>query len=352
MSEENQQIINPFAASKATLTASADVEGQRAISEIQSAVVVAKRFPRDPVAAMDRILNACARPTLAEESMYCYSKGGSDITGPSIRLAEVLAQNWGNIRSGVIEMSRGSRDGKGFSEAKTYAWDIETNSYDEKVFNVPHWIDTKQGGRPTRDEREIYELVANVGSRRKRACILAVIPGDVAEQAIRQCELTLNSSADTTPENIKRILVAFEKFGVMQEQVEKRIQRRMEAIQPAQVVLLKKIYASLKDGMSSPATWFDMPEGAKVSAPPPIDTVAKKSKPEPEDQLQAVAKQPDDIALEFKLMLESDAIPLQQAVKALGIRKQIVSVYDIPADKIDGAMKDWATFKETALNTK
>jgi hypothetical protein len=81
-----------------------------------------------------------------------------------------------------------------------------------------------------------------------------------------QAEATLRTKADTSPEAMVKMLEAFAAFAVTKEQIEKRIQRRLDAIQPAQVVSLKKIYASLRDGMSTPAEWFDMGE-----APPPAD---------------------------------------------------------------------------------
>jgi len=90
-----------------------------------------------------------------------------------------------------------------------------------------------------------------------RACILGVIPGDVIEAAVKQCEVTMTASADTSAEALKKMLVAFEPFGVTREQIEKRIQCRLDAIRPAQVVMLKKIYASLRDGMSTSADWFE-----------------------------------------------------------------------------------------------
>ena len=34
----------------------------------------------------------------------------------------------------------------------------------------------------------------------------------------------------------------------------------MDAIKPAQVVGLKKIYTSLRDGMSTVGTWFELPQ--------------------------------------------------------------------------------------------
>src|SRR5262249_48058642 len=155
-----------------------------------------------------------------------------DIHARPIRLAEVLAQRWGNIESGVREVARHD----GYSECLAYAWDLETNFIDKREFQVRHWRDTRQGGYQLRDERDIYELIANMGARRKRAAMLAVIPGDVVEAALEQCERTMQARADTSPEGIKKLVDAFAEFGVTQAQIETRIQRRLEAIRPAQVV--------------------------------------------------------------------------------------------------------------------
>ena len=239
------------------------VEQQRAVAEIQAAMIVARANPRDPIRAMDLILQDCMRPALASSSLYSYARGGTEITGPSIRLAEAIGRRWGNLECGVKELSR--RDG--YSECIAYAWDLETNFRDAKTFQVKHWRDRRGGGGYVlTDERDIYETVANQGARRKRACILAVVPGDVVEAAVAQCEKTLNTSADTSPEAMKKMVEAFTFFGVTREQIEKRIQRRLDSIQPAQVVSLKKIYASLRDGMSAARDWFDIPQAPAESS--------------------------------------------------------------------------------------
>jgi len=230
-------------------------ESQRAIAEVQAALAIAKSFPRDRVAAVDRILNDCQRSGLAQVAVYQYARGGTSISGPTIRLAESLAQNWGNIQYGVRELSQEN----GESTVEAFAWDVETNTRQTKIFQVPHVRYTKSGGAVKLvDPRDIYEAVANNGARRLRACILGVIPGDVVEAALQQCDLTLNTYADTSPEGIQKIIKAFEKYGVSKEALEKRIQCRMEAIKPAQIVSLTKIGTSLKEGMSNPSDWFEM----------------------------------------------------------------------------------------------
>lgn len=250
------QVANPFASSPiaaAPSGAAAQALVQREVSEVQAAMVIAQRFPRDPIVSMDRILNACGRPGLAQSALYEYARGGSTITGPSIRLAEELARQWGNIVTGVTELSRGN----GISECLAYAWDLQTNFRDEKRFQVRHWRDTRQGGHALKEERDIYELIANMGARRKRACLLAVIPGDVQEAAVKQCELTLTNEIDVTPERIAEMVGAFGDYGVTKAMIEKRIQRRIESITSGNVLQMRKIFNSLKDGMSKAADWFE-----------------------------------------------------------------------------------------------
>lgn len=231
----------------------AEVDGQRAIAEVQAAMAVAKRFPRDTVAARERVLNACARPGLAKTAVYQFARGGSDISGPSIRLAEAVAQQWGNLKFGIVEKESGAKG----SLVEAFCWDLETNVYVAKTFLVPHVRHTKHGSKPLTDPRDIYENVANNGARRLRACILGVIPGDVIEEAVAACEKTLLTTCDCGPEAQKNLIAKFREIGVSRDQIEARIQRRIEAIQPAQIVSLRNIYLSIRDGMSIITDWFD-----------------------------------------------------------------------------------------------
>lgn len=264
----NELVSNPFGVQIQTTNTGmglAQSDQQRAIAEVQAAMMIARMNPRDPVKAVDKILNACTRPSLAETGLYQYSRGGSSVSGASIRLAETMAQCWGNIDYGFKEINRSvGADNVSYSEVVSFAWDLETNTRRHIQFRVRHWRDTKNGGYIVKDERDIYEITANSAQRRVRACILGVIPGDVEEAARNQCEVTLKTKADTSPEAMKRMVEAFEDFNVTKGQIEKRIQCRLDAIKPAQVVSLKKIYASLRDGMSSKEDWFDeLPEEQK-----------------------------------------------------------------------------------------
>lgn len=261
---------NPFgqAAPRATTGgAMAHAAQQRQVAEVQASMLMARMHPRDQRVAMNRILNSFTRRSLAEVAQYQFSRGGSDVSGPSIRAMEAISQQWGSISSGWREIDRGvGLDGVPYSEIQAFAVDIETLARKDIEFRVRHWRDTKKGGYKLTDDRDIYELCANQASRRVRNCLMAVIPGDVTEAAMHQADVTLAANADTGPEAMQKMLAAFAEFGVTKEHIEGRIQRRLEAIQPAQVVSLKKVYASLRDGMSKPAEWFEMGDTAVAAA--------------------------------------------------------------------------------------
>jgi hypothetical protein len=262
----NDIVNNPFGASDSRHVAVRH-QDSREDTQVLAMVTAAHRFPRDVVKAADRIINAFSRTTLAESAEYQFARGGSNITGPSIRAAEAISQQWGNMSNGWSELARSvGEDGVGVSIVEAFSVDYEGNSREAIKFVVRHWRDTKSGGYALKDERDIYELCANQAQRRKRACILAQIPGDVTEMAMQQVAVTLKATADTSPEGIKRLADTFAELGITRDAIEKKIQRKLESITAAQIVTLKRIYASLRDAMSEPGDWFEVePEAAQSS---------------------------------------------------------------------------------------
>lgn len=272
-------------------TAGALATQSREVAETQTKYLMAQRFPRDERKAMDGILNAFSRQGLAERAAYEYGKGGSAISGPSIHAAQAIAQQWGNIDFGFRELSRGiGVDGVPFSEVEAFSVDLQSRTRRSIAFIVRHWRDTKQGGYRLKDERDVYELTANMAQRRTRACILSVLPQDVVDGAMQQADTTLKTKADTSPEAMAKLVDAFAGFSVTKEQIEKRIQRRLDAITPAQVVQLRRIFTSLRDEMSSPSEWFES-HAIPMDASTQVEQVkaqvqAKRSKPTALQQLE------------------------------------------------------------------
>ncbi|MGG1863575.1 hypothetical protein ABEP22_16765 [Bacillus safensis] len=250
----------------------------RQAQEVQAAMVIAKKFPRDVYAAFERIKKACERKLLAESAVYEYPKGGSKISGPSIRLAEALAQNWGNIDYGIMELEQKA----GESSVMAYAWDLETNTRQTKLFTVKHERKAKGTITKLNDPRDIYELVANLGARRVRACILGVIPGDIVDAAVDMCQRTLISGhQEPLEDRLRKALSTFKTdFGVTKEMIEEYVGSKLDAFTEQDYLKIGRIYTSLRDGMAKKEDYFN----AKVSS-------ATKSKAEEEFQKQKEQKE-------------------------------------------------------------
>lgn len=261
----------------------------RAVQEIQAALVIALKNPRDEIRAKARILKACERQELAEAAEYEYSRGGTKITGPTVELLRAIANRWGNIRFGWKEVER--RDGE--SSIRCEAWDCQSNAQSFREFVVKHWRDTQSGGYMLKDERDIYEMLANQAARRVRACLEEVIDADLVQSAVDQCRKTLVQGAGKVPikDQVVHMLNAFTEFGVTQADIEKRLGNKLDGVTPNQLASLRRIYKSLKDGVGKKEDYFKpemaKPEFSEPKADPednvPMDYPTPAAKPtEPE----------------------------------------------------------------------
>jgi hypothetical protein len=232
------------------------------IARVQAQLVYAASRPRNEIKAVERMLNAFQRKSLAEVAVYQYARGGGDITGLSIRAAEAMAMAWGNMDFGLRELDQK----QGESTVEAFAWDLETNVRRSITFRVPHYRDTRRGRIKLEESRDVYELVANQGSRRVRACILAVIPRDIQDAITDQVEKTMQATVEVTPERVKAMLDGFAQYGVTKNMVEARIQRNIDAITPAQMIGLRRIFTSLKDGMGTAGDFFEIEKPAAEKA--------------------------------------------------------------------------------------
>jgi len=235
------------------------IEASRAIQEVQAQVVLAKQFPRDEDESLRRILKACGRKSVSSEAIYTYVRGSEVVEGPSIRLAEVIAQNWGNLQFGVRELSQEN----GFSEVEAYAWDLETNNRSSKIFRVPHKRHTRNGSYDLKDPRDIYETVANAAARRMRNCILALIPGDIVESAVEESKKTLKANLQDLPALVTKIQESFSKFGVTREKIEEKLGHNLESINEKEYLTMQGWYRAINDGITKPEQIFTPKQSAQ-----------------------------------------------------------------------------------------
>ncbi len=240
-----------------------EIEKARALQEVQGAIFMARQFPRNEMQACRKIMESAKRLTLAEKATYCYPRGGQQIKGPSVRAAEAIAKYWGNISYGIKELSQNTAEHT--SEVLAFAWDLESNVRAERIFKVPHTRYTKNGGNQVlTDPRDIYERIANDGARRKRAVLLEILPGDVVEDFLNECEKTLiGSNTKPLKERITDMLKLFEELGVTQEMIETRVGTKCDNFIAKNIVDLGGVYNSIKNNFAPVSQYFDMPTDAE-----------------------------------------------------------------------------------------
>lgn len=230
------------------------IEASRAIAEAQGKLVIAKRFPRDEVQAYAKAIEACQRPTMAEKAFYSFPRGGQTVEGPTIRFAEELARCWGNIDYGIKELSQDN----GKSEMQAYAWDLETNAQSVQNFTNPHQREQGKKMVTLTSQRDIYENNANMATRRLRSRILAILPSWFVEDCIEECKKTVAGNNELPlVDRVKKMVVQFAKFGVTQEQIEKRLKKKVDTMTSDDFVEYVGIYNAIKNKESKISEWFE-----------------------------------------------------------------------------------------------
>lgn len=255
-----------------------EIESQRAIAEAQGKLVIAKRFPRNQFEAAQKIKEACHRPGLAKSAVYKYARGASQVAGPSIRLAEEIARCWGNIDYGLRELSNRN----GVSEMEAYAWDMETNTMSTQRFTVAHIRDRKDGPKALTDQRDIYEITANMGARRMRARILAIIPDDIVDMALAEVRATLaGGSGKSLTDTVNEIVAAFAKLGVTVAHLETYLEHELAKILPDEIADLRGVYNMLKEGQAKASDYFGTARIEEMEAPAPRVSAPAQAAPAP-----------------------------------------------------------------------
>lgn len=223
------------------------IEQSRAAAEVAAAVHVAQQNPRDMHKALAEMRESCAQPRLADRAFFRYKRGGNNVTGSTVHLARELARCFGNVQYGIAELRRD--DEGGYSEMQAYAWDVERNTRSAQIFVVPHARDTQQGRKPLIDLRDIYENNANMGARRLRAAIWAILPPWFVDEAEEICNRTLKDGGGVPlAKRIANRIKAFGDLGISVHQLEQKLGRESTRWTEHDVAQLTVIGKSVERG--------------------------------------------------------------------------------------------------------
>ena len=159
-------------------------------AEIDIQISTAKKYPRDIQATLNKIATyATMDKETAEDCFYVLRRGGEVIEGLSVRMAEIIAGAWGNLRvaSRII-----GNDGRMIT-AQAICHDLETNLAVSK--EVKRRITTKDGHTFSEDMQVMTGNAAS--SIAFRNAVLAVIPKAVTKRVISEVKrVALGQSID------------------------------------------------------------------------------------------------------------------------------------------------------------
>ncbi len=274
--------------------------------EIEGAIVVARRFPRNEDAAYGRVMKSCQRWNFASIARYSYPRGGQQIEGPSVNLAREVARCWTNIRYGcdIVHDDDASRTVRG------WAWDVESNTKESQDSTFKKLIYRKKGGWQSPDERDLRELTNKHGAICVRNCLLHLVPPDLIEEAIRCSKATLEHEAAKDPDEArKKMIRAFAGLGVTVEDLELYLGHPLKQASPGEISDLRGIWKSISDGNSVWAEYVKAREPAqseKKNGGATIDdlTKAPAPKPSPESQEDRTPEAPDEDAVWWAEFME------------------------------------------------
>lgn len=237
------EVLQVEAPNPAQLVASLD-RSERANIDIQ--VSTAKQYPRSISRCAN---NAVALVTMdkdtAQSCGYALPRGGKPITGPSVHLAKIIAQQYGNLRAEakVVEITDKQVVSRGT------AWDLENNY--AVSFEVRRSIIGRNGNRFSDDMITVTGNAAN--SIAYRNAIFGIVPKSITDKAYKAAQHLITGDLSDEEKLIKRrdgaIKHFIDTYGITEEEVIKLCGKHtVNQIQADEIALLLGFAQSLKDG--------------------------------------------------------------------------------------------------------
>lgn len=212
---------------------------------VDTQISTAKAFPRSLKRSTEEAIAIVTMDKdIASTCTYALPRGGKSITGPSVHLAKILAQSWGNMRAETKVIDIGPKQ----ITSQAIAFDLEKNLA-IKV-EVKRSIMTKNG----RMNDDMIVMTGNAANAiALRNAIFAVIPRSVVDKVHKAAIGTITGDISDDTKLIakrKKVLEEFkESYKATEEQVLGVIGKAsIDHITREDIVTLVALWQSIKDG--------------------------------------------------------------------------------------------------------
>ncbi len=227
-------------------------------AEVDIQISTAKQYPRDLNAVLNKIATyATMDKETAEDCFYVLRRKDANgqnsvIEGLSVRMAEIIAGAWGNLR---VQTHIVGNDGRMIT-AQAICHDLETNFAVSK--EVKRSIVTKKGYTYSQDMQVVTGNAA--ASIAFRNAVLTVIPKAVTKRIINEVkQVALGQSIDLETSR-QNIIGYFGKLGVNQQQLFDYLGiSKVEEIDKQRVFELRATANAIKEGTTTVQETFVRP---------------------------------------------------------------------------------------------
>lgn len=329
---------------------------ERALIDIQ--ISTAKRYPR----TLSRVkADMLSFATLDEETaascFYTVPRGGKNIQGPSVRLAEIAVSCYGNLRAGsrVVEAVTGGDNPHVVTQSVCHDLEKNVAFTIEKRRRI-----VKKRSKETIDEDDI-NLACNAGAAISfRDAVFKVVPMALIKPVYEAAMKVAIGDAKTLADRRARGFEAFAKMGIVADRVLAMLSKaKIEDVDVSDLEILIGVHTAIKDGQTSideafPAVKktveFEAPKKAETTEQPKTTPSPKHEpvkKPAPADEASA------DIYREAQSAMDSDGVTLPQVVsflKSIGkVRAQgkFERLNELPEGPLGEVLADWKTLLES-----
>lgn len=269
-------------------------------SEVDMQISTAKAYPRDVQAAIKRIedLASLDRET-AEDCFYVLRRNGATgqttIEGLSVRMAEIIAGAWGNLR---VQARIIGNDGKTIT-AQAVCHDLETNF--AVSVEVKRRITDKNGKTYSEDLQVVTGNAACAIAFRN--AVLKVVPKAITKKAINNIKQVALGKALDVETSRQNCIANFAKIGVTTEMLCQYLEiKSAEEIGKEQIFELRATWNAIKEGTTSVQETFVQPQEEKRIA----EKAKSKAQGAKERAQQAIARQKQNNATDNELQLNNE----------------------------------------------
>lgn len=214
-------------------------------ASIDIQISTAKAYPRNIRRATENALAIVTMDqTIAQTCTYSVPRGGKKISGPSVHLAKIIAQVWGNMRIDAkvvdIDQSRVT--------SESVCWDLESN------LAIKVQIKRSIVSRTGRFSEDMITVTGNASnSIALRNAVLSVIPKGIVDKIYNAAKQTITGDVSDKNKLIAKRVQVFQQlrdtFGVSDKEILFAIGKAsIDFVDADDIVTLVGVGQAIRDG--------------------------------------------------------------------------------------------------------